>query len=638
MKTLRLTTVSRHRAVRHPLSICRGVGLTLLMLMSLPAATFEDNFDAAPPMDAKWQTYDLSLVGFPPETVASYTFPELPTGGKAFRMQVLVPPQDIAGPARAVKYSSESYTRFRVAVDLLDWNVDSDTAIGPAARVSNVGIQSTSGYLFNLNPIDQDVDITEVTGELPNELSDANAFLVPARGPYRMEFMGSTDALVGHVYQLSDDRAPIASTAVINQSYSSGWSGLLVFDDNQPGDGWPWTGVDVLYDNYVSEELSATTPPQVMLHQPGHLTTATTIPAPVKVSFFDIIDVVNVVEDSIRLVIDGVTVPNSALTMSDGVELNDGPSGLPGLTASYVPPSAPAVLGGWHTNAVIFQDTTGAETRKEWVFRYPVLSPANAATPGSGSEPGFGIHLVQTSTIKLQEKSLWRAERQLANPPVLPIDLDINTSVDVINFTQKAVPNIPHDGYFDNDMTFPGIDPAGPTDYIALEAAFYLDLAAGTHRLGIRCDDGFQLRSGASPQDPEALVLVESTSDGFDGTVDVRVEQAGVYPFHLTWFEHEGDAHLELYTQDVNTSERILVNAPGSPIQAYQTLTLPVVLESTTTLAGAFAPDNGATVDTGARRITTSIDGSARYYRLRGDESANLTIESAEGGTVVIRY
>ena len=48
-----------------------------------------------------------------------------------------------------------------------------------------------------------------------------------------------------------------------------------------------------------------------------------------------------------------------------------------------------------------------------------------------------------------------------------------------------------------------------------------LELTAGMHRFGVTSDDGFQLRSGATPEDPNAMVLAQKTSSTYDGTFDV---------------------------------------------------------------------------------------------------------------------
>lgn len=616
-----------------------GLGAAVLVAGTLFAAPFQDDFNDG--NDAGWSRFDLTAFlnsqGVP-GTYADYSFPDDGQGGKAYRIQAFVHPVPDDGLApRAFVYRPESYTRFRVAADLLDWNLNSGTAIGLVARITSIGLGQTSGYLFNLNPRDQDVDITLVTGEAPNELADANAFLVPSRGPYRFEFKGTDDALVGHFYNVSDPRAPIGSSAVIDGSYASGAAGLLVFDNNGPAN---WTGVDVTFDNYEAEELPAGVPPEIVLLEPTHLSVARSIPAPLRSSIFLFDAAVGIVESSITFSVNGVMVPNSALTITAGVTLNDGASGLDptaGLTVEYTPSSIPTRLSGIHTNAISFRDSEGRTITQEWTHTYAVLPTEYALPPGSGVDPGFTVRLVQSD--QETENSLWRAERQLAVPPQLPIDLETNTTVNVINYTQNAVPNDAPDGRFADHATFPGIDPAGNTDDMAMEVLFYLEMPAGTHRFGVTSDDGFQLRVGNTPSDPQGLVLAENTEGTFDGTVDVVVVEAGVYPFRLVWFERGGGAHVEFYAEEAGGGF-VLINDAGSRFKAYRSVSVStVVLESSAGIEGGFAEASGAVIDSGARRITVPLnEGAARFYRLRGAEALKLSSIDLESDTVVLTY
>jgi hypothetical protein len=413
-------------------------------------------------------------------------------------------------------------------------------------------------------------------------------------------------------------------------------SGLLVFDGSGNEN---WTGAATIYDNFTTEPLPENTSPQIVLLEPTHLGLAQGVPATVRVSIFDIEEMVGTVESSIRLEVDGVTVPTSALTITDEVYINSGLTGLPGITVTYTPSSAPADLAGVHTNVFSFTDTAGGTVRQEWVYTYPVLPPEFALPPGSGENPGFPVRLVQSIANQPLANSLDRAEQQLAQPPGIAIDLETNTMISVINYTQQAVPNTTPDGYFDDEATFPGIDPEGNTDDMALESLFYLELPSGSHRFGVRSDDGFQLRCGATPTDPNGVVLGEKTSSTYDGTFDVVVEQEGVYPFRMVWFERGGGAHVELFTQDPITDERVLINAPESVIKAFQAVDVAsVVLESSTSVTGPFVEVGGASIDTEARLITVAVDGDARYYRLNGVSALRISSINLQGSEVVMEY
>jgi len=624
-----------------------------MIAIGLSQAQVFDNFDDG--NDDGWTRYDLTeILNDPPPILpippvpgewAEYSFPDDGKGGKAYRVHVLPHPANVTDDLAPRSFPSrpEIYARFRVAADVLDWNTGTDIALGVVGRAANIAFAQTTGYLFNLNPWDQDMDITLVAGEAPvGYIGSAAAPFTPARGPYRFELLGSDDALVGHVYQLGDTRAPVASTAAINQDYASGQAGVLVFDDNGYED---WNGADVTYDNFLAEELPAPVSPQIVLLEPTHLSTARTLPAPVRVSLFRLDYSVNIVQSSITLAIDGVTVPNSALAIADGeIWFNDRLSTLEdGLTVTYTPPAPPAAVGGWHANSITFQDSNDQTVTQEWVYRYAALPVEAALPPGSGMDPGFDVRVVQTLNNQPTENSLWRAEEQLAQPPVMPVDVVASETTSVINYTSKPVPNTEQDGLFEDFATFPGLlahdDPNFNANDMATEVSFYLELTEGTHQLGVTSDDGFQLVCGSSSTDPSAVLIAEKTEGTFNGFFDMVVPQDGVYPFRMAWFQRGGPAHVELYAQEAGATDPVLINDASSPIKAYRSVNVPsLVLESAALLTETFAEETGATIDEGARRITVEAQGSARFYRLRGSEASTIGTIVVEGATVTLTY
>jgi hypothetical protein len=610
------------------------------------AQTFQDDFDDG--NDDGWDRFDLTEFlngqGAPGEW-AEYSFPDDGHGGKAYRIHALAHPVNISNDLapRSFPNRPETYTRFRVAADVLDWNTGTDIALGVVGRAATIDVGTTDGYLFNLNPWDQDMDITLVAGEAPVAyIGSAAAPFTPARGPYRLELLGSDDALVGHVYELRDARAPVASTAAINQDYASGQSGVLAFDDNGYED---WNGGDVTYDNFLAEELAAGVSLQIVLLEPTHLGTARTLPAPIRVSLFRLDYSVDIVQGSITLAIDGVTVPNSALTIADReIWFNDRLSTLEdGLTVSYTPSTPPTTVEGWHTNSITFQDSNGKTVTQDWVYRYAVLPVAAALPSESGVDPGFDVRVVQSVNDQPTENSLWRAEEQLAQPPVMPVDVEATETTSVINYTSKPVPNTEKDGLFDDFARFPGLlandDPNFNANDMAMEALFYLELTEGTHELGITSDDGFQLLCGSSASDPDTVLIAEKTESTFDGFFHVSVPQDGVYPFRMVWFQRGGGAHIELYAREAGATDPVLINDDSSPIQAYRSVTVPsLVLESAALLTDTFIEETGATIDEGARQITVEAQGSTRYYRLRGSSATTIGTIEVQGTTVTMTY
>jgi len=347
---------------------------------------------------------------------------------------------------------------------------------------------------------------------------------------------------------------------------------------------------------------------------------------------------------SIVLTVDGAVIPNGSLTITPEVVVPNNPVPFAGVTVSY-PLTNLANLAGTHTNRIVFQDSTGTSQTNEWTFSYATLRGSNAAPSGSGTTPGFNVRLVQASVATAN--SLSRAEQQLGtNPPANYVAFSTSVVAAVINYTQKDTNGAGYaaDGYFDNELNFPGIDPtvqADPND-MAMEILAYLELQSGVHTFGVRSDDGFSLSSGAGFADPNALVLGLKTSGTFDGTFDFVVEQAGLYPFRMVWFEAGGGAHVELFSVDRTTGEKTLINNPGtaSAIKAFTSVSAPSIgLESAAALgAGGFSPENGATIDTVAKTITVVQSGSQRFYRVRAPTALLIKSIQISGNNVVLTY
>ncbi len=127
------------------------------------------------------------------------------------------------------------------------------------------------------------------------------------------------------------------------------------------------------------------------------------------------------------------------------------------------------------------------------------------------------------------------------------------------NFTAPDFPDEPIPG-------IPGTDPdsSDNTDNLAAEIVGYLELKAGLHRFGVNSDDGFHVTAGRDPYSPSAKLL--GIFNGGRGSADtlfyVNVEQDGIYPVRLVWYEGEGGANLEFFSLDLaaDPPTRLLVN------------------------------------------------------------------------------
>jgi len=595
-----------------------------------------DNFDDG--NDTGWTHFDLGDLGL---NGAEYTFPDDGAGGRTYRIYAPPPVADFGAPALAISYTAPDYTRFLISVDVLNWATGINQAFGIFARASEIAFPTIDGYVMNHNVADGNLQINEITDVAgQNTIAEVPFALSPDAGPFRWIFSGYENNFLGQAYLRSDLANPIASvvaTGVIG--YPSGKSALFTFnrDSNVTA---PTSFGDATFDNFnasVPAAGSLRAAVVELLPQPHGVARA--VPVPIRVAIVDRETTVNA--SSVVLTVDGQVIPAGSLTLENQVVVPNNATPFAGLTITYTNTGV-ADLAGVHTNKVTFQDNTGNSQTYEWTYSLAYLRAINSTPPGSGRDPGFAVRVVQSIANQPLANSLARAEQQLATPPQIAIDLTVNTNASVINYTQNLVPNDPPsaDGNFPDYATFPGIDPLGNTDDIAMEVLAYLDLPAGTHTFGVTSDDGFQLRSGATPTDPNGLVLGEQASGTYNGTFDVMVEQAGVYPFRMVWFERGGGAHVELFTVDRGTGDRTLVNDATSAIKAFRSVVAPaVVLQSSAGLSPAnFQAEASANVNTVTKTITTAASGSQRFYRISAGTALHIKTILVSGGTVTLTY
>ncbi len=199
---------------------------------------FNDNNDTG------WMRYSpLAPLG----AGATYTFPD---GG----YRINAPPSPApaaAGPGRAGSFLGGPYSQFYAAVDIVNWNNGIDQAFGMLARVTTPGAGTTNGYAFTYTTQGPSIDISRVTGEAPTGVAALNLTtpLDPAQD-YRFVFTGEGTVLTGSVYSLSDLTTPIATITGADAVYSSGVTGLVVFDNASATQ--PQVGADATFDNFVA--------------------------------------------------------------------------------------------------------------------------------------------------------------------------------------------------------------------------------------------------------------------------------------------------------------------------------------------------------------------------------------------------
>ena len=193
-----------------------------------------------------------------------FTFPQ---GG--YRIQTVSPsPAPAAlGNGRTGSLRATSYTNFYLSVDLVDWDDSFPQAAGLLARIGAPGLGTTTGYALTYSndrgPDDGVLDITKITGEIPDDVPTSgndHYRLVPGR-KYRLVFIGQGTRLEGRLYELPDTVHPLRTIIGFDSTWTSGVSGLIVYDNSDLADNL----TDATFDNFVSHDIE---PPRLEISGP----------------------------------------------------------------------------------------------------------------------------------------------------------------------------------------------------------------------------------------------------------------------------------------------------------------------------------------------------------------------------------
>jgi hypothetical protein len=602
----------------------RTVLATLLAAGLVPCALAEsDDFNDGD--DTGWTRFDLN--GVLGATLSTYTFPDDPQGGKAYRLQSKAPPVAAAGPARAFAYRPAVYTRMLASVDVLDWLTGSDQAWGFLFRANTIGLGQTEGYVFNYNSAEGDLQFNRVAGEAEaGTIAETPVVMDPAAAGYRWVLSVHDDLLVGQVYRLPDTNNVLAAVVARDATTASGQVGLFQFDrDGRTGGA---VVCDTTFDNFTAVEppagsLGATV---VELSPPPAGLTKSARP-PIRAAILS--RETEPEAGSVRLFLDGQPVPAEQVAVEPGVTMPNIFEPFAGVTVTHTP--AAPLAAGEHTARLVYADSAGTARTNEWTFRAVYLDG-----PGLGSpHPGFAVRVVQAEQQGAGlGNSLARAEAQLGPGSPYPARYETNVIAQTINYSQNA-PAGGTDGAFADDQPIPGQEADGPTDNWAMEVLCWLDLPAGEVTLGVQSDDGFRVSSPAFAAD--GGVLAQRDGGTANQTFSFHVATAGRYPFRLVWYENTGGAHVEWFFVNAG-GERVLLNTPGAPAASVRAAEAgAVTAESSATVAGGYAPDAGAVVDAAAKTVTLPRPAADRFYRLAG---AAVTIRTTrvQADRLVLTY
>ena len=257
-----------------------------------------------------------------------------------------------------------------------------------------------------------------------------------------------------------------------------------------------------------------------------------------------------------------------------------------------------------HLYTLTYQDSLSATYTNEVAFviaNYPTLPPAFASPPGSGTQPGFLYRTVSawqgmTNTL---DSTIARAKTQLngtlidpstgapfTNSATLGTNADGSFTIDgVLNFNDNGAGA----GNFPDDLPFPGLD-VQPNDWFSTEATLYLDLSVGYYRFGVNSDDGFEFSAqpASGSDSPVVLGSFDNGRGASDTLFDFAIQTAGVYPFKLIYFESTQSASCELFSVDVATTNKILINdlSNANAIKSFAAIQAPLHIVSVSRSGG----------------------------------------------------
>jgi hypothetical protein len=298
---------------------------------------------------------------------------------------------------------------------------------------------------------------------------------------------------------------------------------------------------------------------------------------------------------SVSVSVDGASV-EASVAQANGVTLITGqnPALLPEETA--------------HTVSLTL-DAGGAAQSKDFVFivgKYTHL-PEALNLGSAKKESGFLVGVTQISSAttllpSLHENKAELAEKQLAGKMLDPDYEDeevpyvneahedaeeefvvVYDTPDVINWFEQAPGEAGNfrAGLGFEDELFPFLPGWNEVhDGVVIEIRAYLDLEAGSHKIGMNGEGGWKVSGGTDASG--ILVGVYDNSEieqvptyyPLDQYVDIVVTKAGLYPIRVLWFQSSHNKapgmQLELFT--VKDRAKHLLNDPNDPlaIKAYR--------------------------------------------------------------------
>jgi len=207
-----------------------------LLVLGAQAQTY--NFTSGTASTNGWTPY-TPLAGFGVTTTFS-------DGFYGYLMESSASPEpSVLGAARVGSFLPGTYANFSLNFSVLSYNTSGSEFFGAAARISNLGLGTSSGYVFGYESgvgTGGALFISKVVNEASQGAIGAGAeapvTLLSGQG-YEFTFSGTGTTLSGAVYSLANLTTPLATVSGTDSQFASGQIGLLVADETSSGTGTP---------------------------------------------------------------------------------------------------------------------------------------------------------------------------------------------------------------------------------------------------------------------------------------------------------------------------------------------------------------------------------------------------------------
>ena len=158
------------------------------------------------------------------------------------------PDPDALGQARiGAMRKDANYSAFRVGVDLAPFDPAIEQDVGVLARITTVGLGTTSGYAATIDTDESRIYVARIDLEQPTTLGEADSPLDPEKN-YRIVFHGYEGRFLAEVFDVTNLTTPLFFAEGEDDTYQSGPAGLF------GAAGQPDGNINFAFYNYESDD------------------------------------------------------------------------------------------------------------------------------------------------------------------------------------------------------------------------------------------------------------------------------------------------------------------------------------------------------------------------------------------------